>query len=91
MLPTPVRRDYVRNKARHEFKAARDKTDAEEVGFLVQFAELQVGGRASASARAAASASAQRAVQLHCTAGPVRPLVGCLRAPQPPAAALLRC
>jgi hypothetical protein len=42
LLPTAVRRDYVRNKARHEFKASRATTSPEETRFLIEFGELQL-------------------------------------------------
>jgi hypothetical protein len=42
MLPTEVRRDYVRNKARHEFRASMAAADPQQVQFLVQFGELQL-------------------------------------------------
>jgi hypothetical protein len=42
LLPTEVRRDYVRNKARHEFKASVAAADPQQAEFLLQFGELQL-------------------------------------------------
>jgi hypothetical protein len=42
MLPTEVRQDYVRNKARHEFKVGAIETNPDHISFLINFGELQL-------------------------------------------------